>query len=375
MVGGAGAGPRILGARHGYSDRMAHTTIPDSHRDLLEGQVLTLATVGEDGYPQVSEVWFVVEDDQIAMSLNTRRQKVKNLETEPACTVLLLDLQNPYRYLEIRGTAVIAPDEDRAFAEKVGAKYNADLREHDAPGDRRVDRAHRPRPRQRRGHERLGRSPGRRDAGVERRRCGVAGAAATAAAPSRTSSQGGPGREHGGEHHGGRQLAGHHDAQDDGLGSGEAPVEGGEGGRARDAPPEQDGQPADQAEQRADGQRGAGTRGQGGQDDHEVERRRLDVGDQARADLPAEPRPVDPRAELVEPALVDLAGVDREAEPAEPACRRPRPAAAATPAMAASDRRSRARRRGRRGPARPWRGRGSPRRPARPPRTRSPCVR
>jgi PPOX class probable F420-dependent enzyme len=117
---------------------MADTTVPDSHRDLLEGQVLTLATVGEDGYPQVSEVWFVVEDGQVAMSLNTRRQKVKNLETEPACTVLLLDLQNPYRYLEIRGTAVVAPDDDRAFAEKVGAKYNADLRELDAPGDRRV---------------------------------------------------------------------------------------------------------------------------------------------------------------------------------------------------------------------------------------------
>jgi PPOX class probable F420-dependent enzyme len=117
---------------------MAHTTIPDSHRDLLRGEFLTLATVGDDGYPQVSEVWFVAEGDQVAMSLNTRRQKVKNLETEPACTALLLDLQNPYRYLEIRGTAVVAPDEDRAFAEQVGAKYNADLREHDAPGDRRV---------------------------------------------------------------------------------------------------------------------------------------------------------------------------------------------------------------------------------------------
>jgi PPOX class probable F420-dependent enzyme len=115
-----------------------NNTIPDSHRDLLAGDVLTLATVGEDGYPQVSEVWFVNEGDQIAMSLNTRRQKVKNLQTEPACTVLLLDLENPYRYLEIRGTAVIEPDEDRVFAEKVGAKYDADLREHDTPGDRRV---------------------------------------------------------------------------------------------------------------------------------------------------------------------------------------------------------------------------------------------
>jgi PPOX class probable F420-dependent enzyme len=117
---------------------MAHDSIPDSHRDLLDGDFATLATVGPDGYPQLSEVWFLAEGDQVAMSLNTARQKVKNLETEPACTVLLLDLQNPYRYLEIRGTAVVTPDDDRVFAQKVGAKYDADLSEHDAPGDRRV---------------------------------------------------------------------------------------------------------------------------------------------------------------------------------------------------------------------------------------------
>jgi PPOX class probable F420-dependent enzyme len=117
---------------------MAHNTIPDSHRDLLEGDFATLATVGADGYPQVSEVWFLAEGDQVALSLNTARQKVRNLEAEPACTVLLLDLKNPYRYLEIRGTAAVQPDDDRAFAEQLGAKYAADLREHDAPGDRRV---------------------------------------------------------------------------------------------------------------------------------------------------------------------------------------------------------------------------------------------
>ena len=117
---------------------MAQNSIPDSHRDLLDGEFLTLATVGEDGFPQVSEVWFLVEDGQVAISLNTRRQKVKNLQTEPSCTAFLLDLQNPYRYLEIRGTAVVESDDDRVFAERVGAKYNADLREHDAPGDRRV---------------------------------------------------------------------------------------------------------------------------------------------------------------------------------------------------------------------------------------------
>jgi PPOX class probable F420-dependent enzyme len=117
---------------------MAHDSVPASHRDLLEGRFATLATVGEDGYPQVSEVWFLAEGDQIVISLSTSRQKTQNLLARPACTVFLLDLANPYRYLEIRGTAEVTPDEDGTFAEKVGAKYDADVSEYDRPGDVRV---------------------------------------------------------------------------------------------------------------------------------------------------------------------------------------------------------------------------------------------
>ena len=51
---------------------------------------------------------------------------------------MILDLENPYRYLDIRGRARIEPDDDYAFADRVGAKYSSDLRQHDGPGDRRV---------------------------------------------------------------------------------------------------------------------------------------------------------------------------------------------------------------------------------------------
>ncbi len=112
--------------------------IPASHRDLLDGQFATLGTVGPDGRPQLSEVWFLADDDTIGISLNTSRQKTKNLLADPAVSVFLLDLAVPYRYLEIRGDAEITPDEDYSFADRVGAKYQADLREHDQPGQARV---------------------------------------------------------------------------------------------------------------------------------------------------------------------------------------------------------------------------------------------
>ena len=114
------------------------SSIPESHRDLLEAQVATLATVGPDGRPQLSELWFLADGEDVRLSLNTARQKVKNLQRNPACTLFVLDVANPYRYLELRGDAELAPDPDYAFADKVGAKYQADLRNNDGPGESRV---------------------------------------------------------------------------------------------------------------------------------------------------------------------------------------------------------------------------------------------
>jgi PPOX class probable F420-dependent enzyme len=114
------------------------TSIPESHRDLLSEQVLTLGTISPGGGPQLSVVWFLAEGDTIKISLNTRRQKVKNLQANPACSVIITG-NPPYKYLEIRGEAEITPDDDYAFADTIGAKYGgADLRTRDEPGDKRV---------------------------------------------------------------------------------------------------------------------------------------------------------------------------------------------------------------------------------------------
>jgi PPOX class probable F420-dependent enzyme len=113
--------------------------VPESHRDLLERDVATLATIGADGLPQLTEVWFAVDDGELKISLNTSRVKTKNLQARPACSLLVLDLQNPYRYLEVRGRARIEPDDDYSFADRFGEKYGgADLRQHDRPGESRV---------------------------------------------------------------------------------------------------------------------------------------------------------------------------------------------------------------------------------------------
>src|SRR5690348_10546782 len=107
-------------------------TIPTSHADLLDSQIAVLATLGPDGVPQVTALWFLHEaDGLLKLSLNTRRQKVKNLRRHPACTLLIVDPANPYRTLEIRAHAELSPDDDYAFADRLGRKYGADLRSRD----------------------------------------------------------------------------------------------------------------------------------------------------------------------------------------------------------------------------------------------------
>ncbi len=112
--------------------------IPASHRDLLDAATAVLATVGPDGRPQLSAVWFLAEGDTIRLSLSTARQKVRNLRTNPALTLFVLDPAAPTRYLEVRGDAQVEEDPNYELADRVGRKYDADLRAFDGEGATRV---------------------------------------------------------------------------------------------------------------------------------------------------------------------------------------------------------------------------------------------
>jgi PPOX class probable F420-dependent enzyme len=117
---------------------MAPTSIPATHRDLLGSDTAILATVGSDGRPQLSAVWFLADGDTIRISLNTSRQKVKNLRANPAVTFFILDRAAPSRYLEVRGDAEVVDDPGYEFANQVGQKHGADLRSFDGENQHRV---------------------------------------------------------------------------------------------------------------------------------------------------------------------------------------------------------------------------------------------
>jgi len=81
--------------------------IPDTYRDLIDGPVVvTLATVFPDGQPQTTPVWCSYNGKHVAVVTSRGLQKEKNMQANPRVSMVALDPQDPYRYLEIRGTVI-----------------------------------------------------------------------------------------------------------------------------------------------------------------------------------------------------------------------------------------------------------------------------
>jgi PPOX class probable F420-dependent enzyme len=115
--------------------------IPEGYRDLLETTALIhVATIGPDGEPQSNPVWFDWDGENIKFSQTKTRQKYKNVGRDPRIAVSIVDPENPYRYLEVRGEVTeIEEDPDNDFIDAMAKKYlGMDEYPYHQPGDERI---------------------------------------------------------------------------------------------------------------------------------------------------------------------------------------------------------------------------------------------
>ena len=81
--------------------------IPEKYRDLFSKRAFAnLGTLMPDGRPQVTPVWCDLEGDYVVFNSAKGRQKDKNVRRDPRVALSIVDPENPYRYLEIRGRVV-----------------------------------------------------------------------------------------------------------------------------------------------------------------------------------------------------------------------------------------------------------------------------
>jgi len=116
-------------------------SIPEKYRDLFSKRAFaSLATLMPDGSPQVTPVWVDIEGDLITVNTAKGRQKDKNMRRDPRVALAIIDPDNPYRYLEIRGriTEIVEEGAD-AHIDKMAKKYlGADKYPYRQPSETRV---------------------------------------------------------------------------------------------------------------------------------------------------------------------------------------------------------------------------------------------
>ena len=115
--------------------------IPEPARELLEAaNIAHLATLMADGTPHVTPVWVDVEDSLVLVNSAEGRVKVRNLRRDPRVGLSVVDRENPYAAVSIRGrvreiTEAGADEHIDALAKKYLGEERYPMRQ---PGEQRV---------------------------------------------------------------------------------------------------------------------------------------------------------------------------------------------------------------------------------------------
>ena len=101
------------------------TTIPAAYAPLLERPIYgALGTIRPDDTVQVNPMWFEFDGENLRFTHTTKRAKFRNLQHNPAMSFSIMDPDNPFRYLELRGKLIqTIPDPTGEFYVRLGKRY------------------------------------------------------------------------------------------------------------------------------------------------------------------------------------------------------------------------------------------------------------
>ena len=101
------------------------SVIPQKEMNILNSKGMAhVATIGPNGEPQSTPVWFDFDGQYVRISQTKERQKYRNIQRDPHIALSITDPDNPYHYLEIRGkVARIEEDPKKDFINRLSKKY------------------------------------------------------------------------------------------------------------------------------------------------------------------------------------------------------------------------------------------------------------
>ena len=95
----------------------------EQRKRFLEGRhVAVLATIGSQGEPVLTPIWYVYEGRRILMRTSKDSVKARNIERDPRVTVCVQDEAAPYRSVTIHGQAVLE-GEHQELGARIARRY------------------------------------------------------------------------------------------------------------------------------------------------------------------------------------------------------------------------------------------------------------
>ena len=94
--------------------------------ELARGQNFgALTTLLPDGHPQTQVMWVDADEQHLLLNTEVHRQKFRNVERDPRVTVTIWDMEDPYRFVEVRGEVVekVKGQEAREHIDELSLKY------------------------------------------------------------------------------------------------------------------------------------------------------------------------------------------------------------------------------------------------------------
>lgn len=116
-------------------------SIPANFQDLFSKRAFAgMATLMPDGSPQVTPVWCDYDGTHVLLNTAKGRQKDVNVRRDPRIALSILDPDNPYRYLEVRGRVVEITEKGAdEHINKLAKKYlGKDVYPYRQPGEVRL---------------------------------------------------------------------------------------------------------------------------------------------------------------------------------------------------------------------------------------------
>jgi PPOX class probable F420-dependent enzyme len=99
---------------------------PEIEEFLAAPNPAVIATVAPDGSPHTAATWYLWEHGRALVNMDASRKRLENLRHDPRVSLTILDEQQWYQQVTLRGRATLEPDDDLTDIDRIARHYTGD---------------------------------------------------------------------------------------------------------------------------------------------------------------------------------------------------------------------------------------------------------